>query len=58
MAGMTDMVVANWNSYYIYMPIAVATAARRKVSPAGQLWQSVLFTTRQDTLMKGQGTAS
>ncbi len=58
MAGMTDMVVANWNSYYIYMPIAVATAARRKVSPSGQLWQSVLFTTRQDKLMKGQGKTS
>ncbi len=54
MAGMTDLVVANWHGYYTYVPIAMATSARRKIDPYGQLWQSVLFTTRQSKLMDGQ----
>lgn len=54
MAGMTDVVVANWNGYYTYVPIPLATSARRKIDPHGQLWQSVLLTTRQDKLMDGQ----
>ncbi len=47
MAGMTDIVVANWHGYYTYVPISMATCARRKINPQGQLWQSVLMTTRQ-----------
>ncbi len=47
MAGMTDLVVANWQGYFIYVPIALATLERRKIDPHGQLWQSVLLTTRQ-----------
>lgn len=47
MAGMTDVVVANWQGYFIYVPIALATSERRKIDPHGQLWQSVLLTTRQ-----------
>jgi 6-phosphofructokinase 1 len=54
MAGMTDVVVANWHGYYTYVPIPMATAARRKIDPHGQLWQSVLLTTRQAQLMDGQ----
>ena len=54
MAGMTDLVVANWHGYFTYVPIAMATRARRKVDPFGQLWQSVLLTTRQAKLMDGQ----
>ncbi|MDD3952282.1 MAG: ATP-dependent 6-phosphofructokinase [Lentisphaeria bacterium] len=47
MAGMTDLVVGNWHGYFTYVPITVATSARRKIDPHGQLWQSVLLTTRQ-----------
>ena len=54
MAGMTDVVVANWHGYYTYVPIPLATSARRKIDPKGQLWQSVLLTTRQAKLMDGQ----
>lgn len=54
MAGMTDLVVGNWQGYFIYVPIAMATISRRKVDPFGQLWQSVLLTTRQAKLMDGQ----
>ena len=48
MAGMTDMVVGNWNGYFTYVPIPLAIKARRKIDPQGQLWQSVLLTTRQN----------
>lgn len=54
MAGMTDVIVANWHGYYTYVPISLATSARRKIDPYGQLWQSVLLTTRQAKLMDGQ----
>ena len=48
MAGMTDLVVGNWQGYFTYVPIPLATMARRKIDPRGQLWQSVLLTTRQN----------
>ena len=54
MAGMTDLVVGNWNGYYTYVPIPLATSARRAIDPHGQLWQSVLLTTRQALLMDSQ----
>ncbi len=47
MAGMTDVVVGNWHGYFTYVPIPLATSSRRKIDPHGQLWQSVLLTTRQ-----------
>lgn len=47
MTGFTDMVVGFWNGYFTYVPITLATSARRKIDPHGQLWQSVLLTTRQ-----------
>lgn len=54
MAGMTDLVVGNWQGYFTYVPITLATSARRKVDPVGQLWQSVLLSTRQSKLLDGQ----
>ena len=48
MAGMTDVVVGNWQGYFTYVPIELATMNRRKVDPHGALWQSVLLTTRQN----------
>lgn len=52
MAGMTDVVVGYWNGYFTYVPIPLATSARRKIDPKGQLWQSVLMTTRQTDYLK------
>lgn len=48
MAGMTDLVIGNWQGYFTYVPTTLATMARRKIDPRGQLWQSVLLTTRQN----------
>ena len=47
MAGMTDVIVANWQGYFTYVPASLATRSRRKIDPRGQLWQSVLQVTRQ-----------
>jgi len=47
MAGMTDIVVGHWQGNFTYVPIELATMGRRKIDPHGQLWQSVLLTTRQ-----------
>ena len=49
MAGMTDVVVANWQGNFTYVPTSLATSSRRKIDPRGQLWQSVLLSTRQNT---------
>ena len=48
MAGMTDLVVGNWQGYFTYVPMELAIMSRRKIDPRSQLWQSVLLTTRQE----------
>ncbi len=47
MAGKTNMVVGYWHGRFTHVPISLATAERRKISPNSQLWQSVLSVTRQ-----------
>lgn len=46
MAGKTDLVIGCWNDF-IHVPIALATARRRTVSPDSLLWNSVLSATGQ-----------
>ena len=41
MAGKTGMVVGNWNSYFTFLPIPVATKSRKKIYPHGYLWSMV-----------------
>ena len=48
MAGMTDVIIANWQGYFTYVPASLATRSRRKIDPRSQLWQSVLLSTRQN----------
>jgi 6-phosphofructokinase 1 len=50
MAGMTNLVVGYWHGHFVYVPIALATCERRRIDPRGQLWQSVLQTTRQEDI--------
>lgn len=47
MSGRTNMVVGHWQGHFTHVPIALATHERRKLDPAGQLWQSVLGVTGQ-----------
>ena len=53
MAGMTDIVVGNWQGYFTYVPIELATMCRRKIDPQSPLWQSVMLTTRQNQYFQG-----
>jgi len=48
MAGMTDMVAGYWHGAFICVPIELVVSRRRRLDPAGQLWQSVLGVTRQN----------
>lgn len=47
MAGKTNMVIGYWNQHFTHIPTALATLQRKKVDPAGYLWQTVLGTTGQ-----------
>ncbi|MEQ9455009.1 MAG: ATP-dependent 6-phosphofructokinase [Phycisphaeraceae bacterium] len=47
MAGRTEMIVGRWHGRYLNVPIPVAIAERQRVSPAGELWFSVLEATGQ-----------
>jgi 6-phosphofructokinase 1 len=46
MAGKTDLIVGLWYGF-IHIPIAMATAQRKRVSPESLLWSSVISATRQ-----------
>ena len=47
MSGRTDMLVGFWNHHFTHVPIAAATAERKKIDPEGSLWTSVLASTGQ-----------
>ena len=47
MTGRTNMVVSFWNHRFTHVPIALATSARKKIDPEGDLWRSVLASTGQ-----------
>ncbi len=50
MAGYTNILVGSWNRQYINVPIPAAVSKRKKIDPAGALWNSVLATTGQPQL--------
>jgi len=50
MAGKTELVIGLWNDF-IHVPAALATEARRKVTPDSLLWNQVLSATGQPASM-------
>lgn len=50
MTGKTDLLIGMWNEHFVHVPIALATRKRKKVSPTGVLWNSVLEDTGQPDL--------
>lgn len=46
-AGKTDVLIGLWNDTFIHVPIPVAVAEKKQVSPEGELWRSVLASTGQ-----------
>jgi 6-phosphofructokinase 1 len=47
LTGRTDMLVSKWNAHYVHVPIAMVTKGRKKVSPDGRLWRTVMEATGQ-----------
>ncbi len=47
MAGKTDLIIGDWYSVYVHVPIAAAISSRKKVDPESDLWASVISTTGQ-----------
>ncbi|HUU30173.1 MAG TPA: ATP-dependent 6-phosphofructokinase [archaeon] len=47
MAGKTDMVVGLWHNLLTHVPLAAATAGKKKVTPDSNLWLSVTEATGQ-----------
>jgi len=51
-AGRTNMVVGFWGNEFTHVPISMATSKRKKVDPAGWVWNSVLTVTGQPREMR------
>jgi 6-phosphofructokinase 1 len=49
MTGRTGLVIGYWNGHFVHVPMEKAVAARKRIDPAGMLWQSVLENTGQPT---------
>jgi 6-phosphofructokinase 1 len=47
MSGRTSMVVSFWNHQFTHVPMSLAASERKKIDPAGALWNSVLACTGQ-----------
>ena len=47
MAGKTNMVIGHWNGMLTHLPISLAVSEKKRVSPEGALWTSVLAATGQ-----------
>jgi len=52
MAGKTDMVVGLWHNLLTHVPLAVATAGKKKVAPDSKLWLAVTEATGQPLKFK------
>ncbi len=48
MAGKTDLLIGLWHNHLIHVPLAVSTGMKKRLSPEGQLWTSVLAQTGQE----------
>ena len=47
MAGRTDILIGIWYNVFVHVPIPMATATKRHVSPDGEVWSAVLAATGQ-----------
>ena len=47
MAGKTDLIIGDWYSVYVHVPIPLATASRKKIDPESDLWSAVIAATGQ-----------
>ncbi|MCH2113815.1 MAG: ATP-dependent 6-phosphofructokinase [Pirellulales bacterium] len=48
LAGKTDLLIGLWHNNLIHVPLKVSTGVKKRLSPAGELWNSVLALTGQE----------
>lgn len=51
MAGCTNLVVGYWKNEFTHVPASLAGSRRKKIDPAGRLWNNVLAATGQPARM-------
>jgi 6-phosphofructokinase 1 len=51
MTGKTNMVVGTWNDEFVYIPVNLVVAGRKRLDLQGKLWASVLEATGQTALL-------
>jgi 6-phosphofructokinase 1 len=51
MAGRTDMLIGLWYNMFVHVSIPMATAHKRRVNPASEVWSAVLSSTGQPSEM-------
>jgi len=49
LAGKTDLLIGLWHNHLIHVPLEISTGMKKRLSPAGELWTSVLALTGQET---------
>ncbi len=47
MAGKTDLIIGDWYSVYVHVPILAAVARCKQIDPEGDLWSAVISSTGQ-----------
>ena len=47
MAGKTDLIIGDWYSVHVHVPIPLAVASRKKIDPESDLWHAVIAATGQ-----------
>lgn len=52
MAGKTGMLVGQWNSAFVHLPLKTVTSEKKPVDPEGSNWMQVLESTGQPPSMK------
>ena len=52
MAGKTDLIIGDWYSAFVHVPIPAAVASRKQINPEGDLWGAVIAATGQPHVWK------
>lgn len=51
MSGRTNLMVGYWNQHFTHVPLELVTGQRRRMDPSSELWQRVLASTGQPSVM-------
>jgi 6-phosphofructokinase 1 len=51
MAGKTNMIIGYWNNFFVHVPMPLTVGERKRMDPDGKIWQTVLESTGQGSLV-------